>query len=147
MKTITILSLAIFSLIFTNCDETKKVIDVASTVQLSGNYNVSEIRDTDLGSSDLTFMMTALDKSIRGNSSCNDFFGNYTVDLYTLSFGTFSITEMYCDEPIMDVERAYLKALHNTGSFSIENNILTFYSKVDRSVVLKANKEVNKNTE
>jgi heat shock protein HslJ len=144
MKTIAIFSIAIFSLIFTNCDETKKVIDVASTVQLSGNYRVSEIGNTDLGSSDLTFTMAALDKSIRGNSSCNTFFGNYTVDLYALSFGTFAITEMYCDEPIMDIERAYLKALHNTGSFSIENSILTLYSKVDRSVVLKANKEVNK---
>lgn len=143
MKKITLFSLVVFSLIFTGCDETKKVIDVASTVQLSGNYTVSDIGGKDLGSTPLTFSLAALDKSIRGNSSCNTFFGNYTVDLYALSFGTFAITEMYCDEPVMEIEKAYLKALANTGSFAIQNNILTLYSKTDRAVLLTANKEVN----
>ena len=143
MKTFAIFSLVVFSLFISSCDETKKVIDVASTVQLSGNYTVSQIGDTDLGSTPLTFSLAALDKSIRGDSSCNTFFGNYTVDLYALSFGTFAITERYCDEPVMEIERAYLKALAKTGSFGIQNNILTLYSKTDRSVVLIANKEVN----
>ncbi len=141
MRTLTIFSLVLAAMLFIQCDETKKVIDVAGTVQLSGEYTVSEIGDNDLGTIPLTFSLAALDKSISGNSSCNSFFGNYTLDLYVLSFGTFSITEKYCDESIMDVERAYMEALANTGSYSLQENVLVLYSKMNRSVVLKANKK------
>ncbi len=43
MKTIATLSLLIFTVIFTSCDETKKVIDVAGNVQLTGDYTVSAL--------------------------------------------------------------------------------------------------------
>ena len=43
MKTIGTLCLLTLFVIFTGCDETKKVIDVAGTVQLSGTYLKREI--------------------------------------------------------------------------------------------------------
>jgi heat shock protein HslJ len=52
-------------------------------------------------------------------------------------------TEMYCDEPVMETERAYLKAISNTGSYSIVEEVLTFYSKTDRSQLLTAKKNKN----
>jgi heat shock protein HslJ len=143
MKIITILSLVLSSLIFVKCDETKKVIDVAGTVQLSGNYTVVDLGQTTLGTEAMTFSFAAIDKSIRGYTGCNSFFGNYTIDLFALSFGEFAVSEKYCDEPVMISERALLKALQDTGSYSLQNNVLTLYSKIDRTIILKANKTTN----
>lgn len=143
MKRIAILSLVISSMIFVNCDETKKVIDVAGTVQLSGNYTVVDLGQTVSSGEPMTFSFAAIDKSIRGYTGCNSFSGNYTIDMFTLSFGRFSVSERYCDEPVMTSERVLLKALENTGSYSLQNNVLTLYSKIDRNILLKANKAIN----
>lgn len=147
MKTIATLTM-IFSLILTGCDETKRVIDVAGSVQLTGNYSVSAINGKKLTTeTNPTFSMSALDNSFRGTTGCNSVFGNYTLDLYAIDFGNLAVSEMYCAEKeVMKTERDFLDALNNTGSYAIENNVLTLYSKTDRSVLLKASKEVkNKN--
>ena len=127
--------------IFMSCDETKKVIDVAGSVQLSGAYEITSVGDTKVNEPTINLNFAALDKSIRGNAGCNSFFGSYTLDLYALSFNDISATENYCDEAIMTTENAIMNALRNTGSYSYEDNVLTLYSKADRSVLLKANKE------
>ena len=119
MKTFNTLILLPLILLMSACDETKNVVDVAGSIQLTGEYTITEITDTEIGSNDLTLRLSALDKSVRGNSSCNTFFGNYTIDLYALSFNQFAITERYCDEPVMIVERAYLEALHHTACKTI----------------------------
>ena len=86
----------------------------------------------------------AYDKTVKGNTGCNSFFGSYTLDLYALSFSDIGSTEMACDEPIMTNENLFLQALRNTGSYSIEDNVLTLFSRNDRSILLKAQKVVNK---
>lgn len=147
MKKIATLTM-IFALILTSCDETKKVIDVAGSVQLTGNYSVTAINGKKLTTETTpTFSLSALDNSFRGTTGCNSVFGNYTIDLYAIDFGNLAVSEMYCAEKeIMKTERDFLDALNNTGSYAIENNVLTLYSKNDRSVLLKASKEVkNKN--
>ena len=143
MKTLSTISLLTALLLFMGCDETKKVIDVAGTVQLSGNYTVTEAGDTAVNSEDVTFSLAALDKSISGNTGCNSFFGNYTIDLYAMSFGDLAVSEKYCDKDIMNTERRLLNALNNTGSYALQDGVLTLYSKTDRSVLLKATKENN----
>ena len=142
MKTLSILSLAIFTLLFTNCDETKKVIEVAGTVQLSGNYSVIKVGNAAIKGEALYFTFAALDNSINGNTGCNSFFGNYTLDGFTLDFGDLAVSERYCDEPIMESERALLGALNNTGSYMLKDKVLTFYSKEDRAVILTAKKAI-----
>jgi len=142
MKTLSILSLAIFTLLFTGCDETKKVIEVAGTVQLSGNYSVIKAGNTVIKGDALSFTFSALDNSINGNTGCNSFFGNYTLDAFALSFGDLAVSEKYCDEPIMESERALLGALNNTGSYMLKDRVLTLYSKEDRAVLLTAKKTI-----
>ncbi len=141
MKAIIYLFLA--TVLFTSCNETKKVIDVAGSVQLSGNYNVVSINDQVVEEKVPTISFFALDKSIRGNTGCNSFFGKYVLDLYALSFTEIGSTEMACDPKIMDLENAFLNALRNTGSYVLENDALTLYSKTDRSVLLVASKQRN----
>jgi heat shock protein HslJ len=71
-------------------------------------------------------------------------FGNYTIDLYTINFGQLAVSEKMCmDKNIMKTERDFLDALNNTGSYALDNGILTLYSKTDRSVLLNAKKDTN----
>ncbi len=135
-----ILNLLFVTLLFTGCEETKRVIDTAGRVQLSGTYNVTMAGTEKITGNQNSITFAALDKSVRGNAGCNDYFGNYTLDLYALNFGTLAVTEQYCDEAIMTKERAVLNALRDTGSYTLENDILTLLSKNDRSILLKASK-------
>lgn len=146
MKTITYLSLFIFAIIFTGCDETKKVIDAAGNVQLTGNYTVTEINGQKPGGTVVpTFSLSAVDNSFRGTTGCNSVFGSYTLDLYAINFGDLAVSAKECAEKdIMKNERNFLDALNNTGSYDVQNSVLTFYSKTDRSVLLKASKDKNK---
>ncbi|SRX52394.1 META domain-containing protein [Aequorivita sp. CIP111184] len=145
MKTLTTLSILIFTLFFTGCDETKKVIDVAGSVQLTGSYTVSAINGKKLiNTTNPTFTMSALDNSFRGTTGCNSVFGTYTIDLYSISFGDLAVSEKMCtDKNIMKTERDFLNALNNTGTYGLQNGVLTFYSKTDRSVILTAAKDTN----
>lgn len=133
-------SLLMATLVFTSCDETKRVIDTAGSIQLSGNYTINTVNGVKGVLSGATVNFAALDKSVSGNTGCNDFFGNYTLDLYALNFGQIAVTEQYCDEPLMKKERAIIGALGSTGSYTLENDVLTLLSKTDRSVLLKATK-------
>ncbi|MAO08238.1 MAG: hypothetical protein CL596_05960, partial [Alteromonas sp.] len=131
------------TVLFISCDETKKVIDAAGNVQLSGTYNVVTVGGETVQNNNPYITFTALDKAINGNTGCNSFFGKYTLDLYALSFMDIASTEKACDQPIMDVENAFLQALRNTGSYQIQDGVLTLYSKNDRAVLLTAQKEKN----
>ena len=142
MKTLATLSLILFAVIFTGCDETKKVIDVAGSVQLTGSYTVTALNGKKLvNTTNPTFTMSALDNSFRGTTGCNSVFGNYTIDLYAINFGDLAVSEKFCTEKeIMKTERDFLDALNNSGSYALENGILTLSSKTDRSVLLSAKK-------
>lgn len=145
MKTLATLSILIFTILFTGCDETKKVIGVAGSVQLTGSYTVSSINGKKLtNTTNPTFTMSAVDNSFRGTTGCNSVFGNYSLDLYAISIGDLAVSEKMCkDKNIMKTERDFLDALNNTGSYDLQNGVLTFYSKTDRSVLLSATKDTN----
>lgn len=147
MKTITYLSILIFAVIFTSCDETKRVIDAAGNIQLTGNYTVTQINgNKPQGAVVPTFSLSAVDNSFKGTTGCNSVFGNYNLDLYAIDFGDLAVSAKECAESdVMQNERNFLDALKSTGSYDMQNNVLTFYSKTDRSIVLKASKETNKN--
>lgn len=145
MKTLATVSIMIIALIFTSCDETKKVIDVAGSVKLTGNYTVYALNGKKLvNTTNPTFTLSALDNSFRGTTGCNSVFGNFTIDLYTINFSDLAVSEKDCmDKNLMQTERDFLDALNNTGSYSLENGILKLYSNTDRSVLLSATKAVN----
>lgn len=143
MKTRILLSFCILALAFISCDETKKVIDTAGNVQLSGNYVVETIDGVSTDATNIVITFAALDKSVRGNTGCNAFFGNYTLDLYALAFDDIAVTEMACDEPIHTKEQKFLSAIYDTGSYTYDKGMLTLFSKTDRSQLLTARKKRN----
>ncbi|QQX77431.1 MULTISPECIES: META domain-containing protein [Aequorivita] len=145
MKALATVSILLFVIIFTGCDETKKVIDVAGSVQLTGSYTVNSINGKKLeNTKNPTFTLSAIDNSFRGTTGCNSVFGNYTIDLYSINFGDLAVSEKMCmDKNIMNTERDFLNALNNTGTYGLQNGVLTLYSKTDRSVLLSATKDSN----
>lgn len=136
-----LISMLVLSLLFTGCDETKKVIDAAGQVQLSGTYHILSIGQDIISENAPNITFSALEKKVNGSTGCNRFFGTYTLDLYALGFSEIASTEMACEEPIMTRENAFLSALDQTGSYTLETEILTLYSKTDRSVLLTAKKQ------
>ena len=139
-KLITIITATCLMLLNVNCKETKEVIKTASNITLGGNYNVASINDVINTSKSITLEFNALEKIVSGNAGCNQFSGDYSVDALALNIGLLRATEAYCEDSVMKTERAYMNALKNTGSYSIEDGILTLYSKTDRSPLLTAKK-------
>ena len=135
------ITIVVIALLLIACNETKKVVDVAGNVQLGGGERMSSISKKAVSENAPTLNFIELEKTIRGNTGCNNFFGNYTIDHSTLSFNDIGSTEMACEQPIMDIENAFLQALRNTGTYDIENSVLTLYSKSDRSIILVAIKK------
>ncbi|MAP80283.1 MAG: hypothetical protein CL526_04250 [Aequorivita sp.] len=145
MRKFTAISILLLTVLFMSCDETKKVIDVAGNVQLTGSYDVVSLKGEKLGKTPHpTFTLSAINNSLRGTTGCNSVFGSYSIDLYAINFTDIAVSEKMCAETdVMKTERNFLDALNNSGSFTIENNTLTLFSKTDRSVLLTAKKEGN----
>lgn len=145
MKSLATLSLLVFALVFTSCDETKKVIDVAGNVQLSGNYTVTNVEGTSMSATKPTITFAALSGRVSGSAGCNNYFGDYTINNNTLTFGELAATKKMCGEAVMEVEDSYLKALNKVGGYRIQDNVLTLYAKSDQSVLITATKDKEEN--
>ena len=150
MKALGVLSFFILLLTTNSCNEAKKVINLVSDVQLNGSYKIVSLSGEVLKSDDTKKVFIAFnstDKSIRGNTGCNSYFGTYMIDQYSMSFSDIGQTEMACEEAVMRTEWNLMQALRDTGSFTLADSILTLYSITDRSILLTAKKEVKEGTD
>ena len=146
MKSLATITLLVFTLIFTSCDETKKVIDVAGNVQLSGNYTVTSIEGNSLSTTKPTISFAALSGRVSGNSGCNTYFADYTTNVNSLTFGELAVTKKMCaNKNTMQVENNFLEAMNNVGGYRIQENVLTLYAKSDQSVLITATKNQEDN--
>lgn len=137
MKFVVIFCFLILIIISVNCGETNVAIDNTKTMEISGNYNVTKFGKELRMQDGVTIGFSALDNnSFYGNTGCNSFFGNYSINLNEILFGQIAVSEMFCNEDLMNSERLLLDALEDTGTYSIKNNILTLYSKVDKTELL-----------
>ena len=141
MRICTLVLVLLTTVSFTGCNEAKQVIDTAGNIQLSGTYTVTHVISKEVETTLPTITFNALDKTVNGQTGCNSYFGNYTLNLSNLSFGEFGVTEKDCGDMIMMQERKFLEAMSNTGSYTYRNGVLTLFSAEDRSVLLQARKE------
>jgi heat shock protein HslJ len=65
------------------------------------------------------------DGSVTGNSGCNGFGGQYTVEGDQITFSEIVSTLMLCDEPLMGQEEAVHQVLTGTAGYQIEDSTLT----------------------
>ncbi len=78
------------------------------------------------------------DGSIRGSVGCNTFGGDYKIDGDNIIFGMLASTEMACEEPLMQQERAVFNAFTNSTTFKIEGSLLTITSSDGANAVVLA---------
>lgn len=64
------------------------------------------------------------DGTVAGNSGCNGFGGNYTVEGDQITFSEIVSTLIACEEPLMSQEEAVLKVLTDVTSYRIEGDTL-----------------------
>ena len=65
---------------------------------------------------------------VNGNTGCNSFFGSFELKADNgISFGKMGSTMMACID--MQIERAYLDALTNASSYSVNGNMLILYKE------------------
>jgi len=64
------------------------------------------------------------ENSITGGGGCNNFIGSYDLTGETFTTGPFSVTQMACDEPVMQVEQSFLAGLENAQNYQIALNQL-----------------------
>ena len=72
--------------------------------------------------------LDAAQKKASGYSGCNNFFGAYTLNSTSLSFGPIGMTRRACPDPESGVETAFLKALERTRGWKIRDSELLLVS-------------------
>lgn len=65
------------------------------------------------------------DGTLTGNSGCNGFGGNYTVEGDRVTFSEIVSTLIACEEPLMSQESVVHQVLTDTATYKIEGNTLT----------------------
>jgi heat shock protein HslJ len=74
------------------------------------------------------------DGTLGGNSGCNGFGGNYTVEGNQVNFSEIVSTLMFCDEPIGGQEEAFFQVLTDTAMYNVDGDTLTITNN-DRALV------------
>ena len=75
------------------------------------------------------------DGTLAGNSGCNGYGGNYSVEGNQITFTEIVSTLIFCDEPLGGQEEAVYQVLTETATFEIEGDTLTITNN-DRVLVL-----------
>jgi heat shock protein HslJ len=65
------------------------------------------------------------DGTVSGHASCNNYSGTYRAGELTISIGPLTTTRMACEQNIMEQEQAYLHALENAATFTVQATTLT----------------------
>lgn len=141
MKQTLTISILFFSIMFFSCNETKKTIEAPSYEVYSGKYEIKSINGRELKSK-LYYTIDASENKISGKTDCNSYFGNYTVtNKNEIKIGPLAATEMYCEEPVMKIEREIFKAYNDSKTFSFDNNMLTLFGE-DGTLLIRAYKTI-----
>jgi heat shock protein HslJ len=90
---------------------------------------VPAVEDTEAG---ITFNE---DGTVAGNSGCNGFGGNYTVEGNQVTFSEIVSTLIACEEPLMSQEQAVLGVTADSATYIIDGKTLTLTSN-DMMLVL-----------
>ena len=98
-------------------------------------WMLSELKGAPLAAGTIVSAQFSTDGRLAGSSGCNRYSGSYTVSGAELSISTpLESTTMMCAEDIMTQESAYLQALGEVKSFTIQGNVLTL-SGADNTVL------------
>ncbi len=79
----------------------------------------------------------AADGTVTGNSGCNHYGGEYSLDGTKLSVSSLYSTLMYCTDPgVMEQEARYMGLLGNVSSYRVESNRLTLTDETGTDLLI-----------
>ncbi|MCC8113027.1 MAG: META domain-containing protein [Bacteroidales bacterium] len=107
-----------------------------NTDELNGKWRVSQIEALKVDDDQVNIFLDIPEKSIHGNTGCNYFNGQITVDpekANSISFSQMAVTMKAC--PNSDVEMAMLVALEETASYSLSGSTLRLLSARGKTVM------------
>ena len=82
--------------------------------------------------------ITFSDEIASGNSSCNGWSADYTIQGSKIQFSNFVVSEITCDPPgVMDQERFFLQLLSEAEGFEVKDGRLTIFDGRGGSIVFK----------
>lgn len=114
MKSRTLIAaLVILVLALTACGPTANGDE--EPVRLDGTSWVLQEMDSEAPLEGTTITAEFADGEISGSSGCNSYFGSYTLEGNTITFGIMGMTEMACMEPegVMEQESTYLETVRS----------------------------------
>lgn len=94
------------------------------TWHLTAYNNGRDAVQSTLADSEVNAVFGADDGRVTGSGGCNRYIGPYQADGGSLTIGPLASTRMACDQPRMDQEAAFLKALEATTRYRFENDLL-----------------------
>jgi heat shock protein HslJ len=102
-------------------------------------WQVTELRDADGAVIPLaaTATLTLEDGQVTGSGGCNRFFGGYTLDGSTLTFGPAGSTMMACPEDEMAFEQVFLAVLEDVASYTVAGQQLHLFA-ADGTLLISA---------
>jgi heat shock protein HslJ len=74
--------------------------------------------------SDAVVTIEFADGQAAGRAACNSYGGAYQASDGSIAFEAFAVTQMACDDPLMQLEAAYLAALGEVTGFSIDGDLV-----------------------
>jgi heat shock protein HslJ len=61
---------------------------------------------------------------VSGSSGCNSYAASFQAIGGSISFGPFRLTAMACEQPVMALESAYLRALESSTAYQVSGSTL-----------------------
>jgi heat shock protein HslJ len=86
---------------------------------------------------------TFADAKVSGFSGCNVYNASATVDGAKLTIGAASSTQMACEQPAMDLEKAYLANLQGAATFTAAADKLTIFGSSGKELLAYAKGAAN----
>jgi heat shock protein HslJ len=132
-----VMSILVIIIAFAACKSAKnKDMDKYSTSFEEKEYQLLAIEDRDVEEMDLSLRVNPKLRMINGESGCNNYQFNYSLNEDVLDLGYGLATKMYCEET-MEIENSFFGATGKVKHFSETENMLYFLDK-DGKVLLKA---------
>ncbi|MBF8149219.1 META domain-containing protein [Winogradskyella sp. F6397] len=133
-----IISLFTLLITVTSCDTSKKAVENNKKMRetLSGTYYITQVGSIDVSANKIAISFDATTNTVNGFAGCNSFFGNYSIEHNSISFGSIGASKKLCQKEIMSIENAVLKALRTVNSFSIDQNAVSLLE--NDTILIKA---------
>ncbi|WP_179318626.1 META domain-containing protein [Winogradskyella helgolandensis] len=123
-----LLSLVTLLITISSCKSSTDVIENSKNMHEtpSGTYYITQLGNTDVSLNEITISFDETSNNVTGFASCNSFFGSYSTENNTITFGDIAASKKWCSKDIMTIEKQFLKSLSLVNSFSIDTNSISF---------------------